>query len=74
MERKRLRIKNYSYTNLKNKGLFGVKLNQRRDLISGLTRVLINYGQNQRYDTDQNLLSKIFWTSVKHDVVKNNHI
>jgi len=49
--------------------MFGAKVYQRRDLIEGLTRVLISFGQNQKYDTDQVLLSKIFWPSVKHDVV-----
>lgn len=52
-------------------GLFGVKVKQRRDLIEGLTRVLINFGQNQKYDTDQIILSKVFWPSVKHDVVRS---
>ncbi len=54
--------------------MFGVKVYQRRDLVEGLTRVLINFGQNQKYDTDQILLSKIFWPSVKHDVVNMNII
>jgi hypothetical protein len=52
--------------------MFGVKVYQRRDLVEGLTRVLINFGHNQKYDTDQILLSKIFWPSVKHDVVTMN--
>lgn len=50
-------------------GLFGAKVSQRRDLIEGLTLALINYGQNQKYETDQTLLSKILWPTVKHDVV-----
>ena len=52
--------------------MFGVKVHQRRDLIEGLTRVLINFGQNQKYDADQILLSKIFWPSVRNDVVNMN--
>lgn len=49
--------------------MFGVKTHQRRDLVEGLTRVLVVLGKNQKYDTDQTLLSKIFWPTVKHDVV-----
>ena len=50
--------------------MFGVKLFQRRDLIEGLGRVLINLGQNQKYETDQELLAKIVWPIAKHDLVR----
>lgn len=49
--------------------MFGVKNFQRRDLIDGLVRILVGEGQNQRYDTDQDLLAKIVWPVAKHDVV-----
>lgn len=53
-------------------GMFGVKTHQRRDLVEGLTRVLVVLGKNQKYDTDQTLLSKIFWPTVKHDVMAHD--
>lgn len=52
--------------------MFGVKTHQRRDLVEGLTRVLVVLGKNQKYDTDQTLLSKIFWPTVKHDVMAHD--
>lgn len=53
-------------------GMFGVKTHQRRDLVEGLTRVLVVLGKNQKYDTDQTLLSKIFWPTVMHDVMAHD--
>lgn len=52
-------------------GLFGVKNFQRRDLVEGLGRILINYGQVDKYNLDQELLANIVWPVAKHDVVKS---
>jgi hypothetical protein len=49
--------------------MWGVKLDQRRDLVQGLTRAMILAGQNQQKSTDQDLLDKIFWPSAQYDVV-----
>lgn len=50
-------------------GLFGVKNFRRRDLVEGLGRILINYGQVDKYNLDQELLANIVWPVAKHDVV-----
>lgn len=51
--------------------MFGVKIHKRRDLVRGLTLALISFAQNQRYDTDQRALYRIFWPTVKQDVVRD---
>lgn len=50
--------------------MWGVKLDQRRDLVQGLTiRAMILARQNQDKGTDQSLLDKILWPSAQYDVV-----
>ncbi|XP_046636974.1 uncharacterized protein LOC124315376 [Daphnia pulicaria] len=53
-------------------GMWGVKLDQRRDLVQGLTRAMILAGQNQQKSTDQDLLDKIFWPSAQYDVMAHD--
>ena len=50
-------------------GMFAVKVNQRRDLVQGLTRALITLGTGRQQFLDQILLSKVFWPTVKDDAV-----
>ena len=49
--------------------MWGVKLDQHRDLVQGLTRAMILAGQNQDKGTDQSQLDKILWPSAQYDVV-----
>ena len=49
--------------------MFAVKVNQRRDLVQGLTRALITLGTGRQQFLDQILLSKVFWPTVKDDAV-----
>ena len=51
------------------KGMWGAKLFQRRDLIEGLMRELMLPGQNQIGYQDQASLDKILWPVAKLDVV-----
>lgn len=50
-------------------GMFGVKVDKRRDLIEGLTRILIVSGQNLGIYHDQNSLDSIVWPVAQWDVV-----
>ena len=60
---------NINYIPEYNIGMWGVKLDQRRDLVQGLTRTMILAGRNQDKGTDQSLLEKILWPSAQYDVV-----
>ena len=54
-------------------GMFGAKVYRRRDLIQGLTRIMLALGSNKGHvldrDIDQTKLADIFWPSVKDDAV-----
>jgi hypothetical protein len=52
-------------------GMWGAKLNQRRDLIEGLMRALVLSGQNQIAWQDQTSLDTIVWPAAKYDVVRS---
>lgn len=49
--------------------MFGVKTNVKRGLIQQLTKNMISMGNDQIRITDQALLKKIFWPTVKDDAV-----
>ena len=51
-------------------GMFGFKLQQRRNLVQGLVRSMILSGQNQIDYQDQASLDNIMWLAAKFDVVK----
>jgi hypothetical protein len=54
-------------------GLFGAKVHQRRDLIQGLTKVMVHLGKDvtliEDRALDQVLLSQLFWPIAKDDAV-----
>lgn len=51
-------------------GMWGVKVYQRRDLVEGITRAMIGYGQtNKFFSRDQEALEMFFWPTAKYDVV-----
>lgn len=49
--------------------MWGAKLHKRRDLIQGVTRALIQAGQDTKFATDQWTLDNILWPTAKYDVV-----
>lgn len=49
--------------------MWGAKLHQRRDLIEGLARAMILFGQNHADCHDQTTLDDILWQAAKYDVV-----
>lgn len=49
--------------------MWGVKVNQRRDLIEGLGRALVLSGQNPNKGQDQIAMADILWPVAKYDVV-----
>lgn len=51
--------------------MWGVKLDRRRDLIQGLTRAIVRYGQGQTIEgpADQTVLNEIIWPVAQYDVV-----
>ena len=51
------------------KGMWGAKVHQRRDLVEGLMRALIQSSQNQDRGQDQSSLANIVWPAAKFDVV-----
>ncbi|XP_046638258.1 uncharacterized protein LOC124316386 [Daphnia pulicaria] len=53
-------------------GMFGVKLDQRRDLVEGLARALILSGQNIIGHQDQASLDRIVWPVAKYDVMAHD--
>ena len=53
-------------------GMFGIKVQQRRDLVQGLARALILSGQNSIGHQDQASLDQILWPVAKFDVVNIN--
>ncbi|KAI9550244.1 hypothetical protein GHT06_001531 [Daphnia sinensis] len=52
-------------------GMWGAKLAQRRDLIQGLTRAIINAGQRHKVKSpaDQTALNDILWPTAQYDVM-----
>ncbi|KAI9562681.1 hypothetical protein GHT06_010135 [Daphnia sinensis] len=53
-------------------GMWGAKLDQRRDLMEGLTRALIVAGQGGDKHTDQNSLNNILWPTAQFDVMAHD--
>ncbi|XP_046638270.1 uncharacterized protein LOC124316393 [Daphnia pulicaria] len=53
-------------------GMWGAKLDQRRDLIEGLMRALVPAGQNQIAWQYQVTLDTILWPTAKYDVMAHD--
>ncbi len=52
--------------------MWGAKIYQRRDLIEGLAKVLIDASQDAYPSLDQSSLDKILWPVAKYDVVRKH--
>jgi hypothetical protein len=51
--------------------MWGAKLYQRRDLIEGLIRAILRYGQGHSIESpaDQTVLNNIVWPTAQYDMV-----